>query len=168
MRPAPRPEDEKQRLEAVRATDILDTPPEGDFDALTRIAAAVCGTPIALVSLLDEHRQWFKSKVGLETSELPREQALCAHTILEPDLLVVPDARAVALGVDLRADPNLVDDEGRVSVPLHRATHPSAVRPGRQIRLGSSLGRWRGNVVAWDLALDPADPLVVVDDVEPC
>ena len=94
MRPAPRPGDEKQRLEAVRATDILDTPPEADFDALTRIAAAVCGTPIALVSLLDEHRQWFKSKVGLEACELPRDAALCAHTILEPDLLVVPDARA--------------------------------------------------------------------------
>jgi hypothetical protein len=79
-----------------------------------------------------------------------------------------PDATAVALGVDLRADPNLVDDEGRVAVPLHRAANPSAVRPGHQITLGSSLGRWRGTVVAWDLALDPADPLVVVDDVEPC
>ncbi len=94
MRPAPRPEDERERLEALRASDILDTPPEADFDALTRIAAAVCGTPIALVSLLDEHRQWFKSKVGLEASELPRDVALCAHAILEPDLLVVPDARA--------------------------------------------------------------------------
>jgi hypothetical protein len=79
-----------------------------------------------------------------------------------------PDARAVALGVDLRADPNLVDDEGRVAVTLRRAAHPSAVRPGRQITFGSSLGRWRGTVVAWDLALDTADPLVVVDEVEPC
>lgn len=78
-----------------------------------------------------------------------------------------PDPRAVALSVDLRADPNLVDDEGRVAVAVHRAANLWAVRPGRQITLGSSLGHWRGTVLGWDLALDADDPLVVVIDVEP-
>jgi PAS domain S-box-containing protein len=93
MRRARLPDDEKERIQALLAADVLDTPPEADFDALTRIAAAICGTPIALVSLLDAHREWFKSKVGLAASEVPRDVSLGAHAILEPDLLVVPDTR---------------------------------------------------------------------------
>ena len=108
--PLRRDEAERERLEALRATEILDTPPEADFDALTRIAAAVCATPIAVVSLVDAHREWFKSKVGLAASEVPRDAALGVHAMGEPDLLVVPDTRADERFADnplVRRDPSL-------------------------------------------------------------
>jgi len=94
MKAARVPDRERERLQALRDAAILDTPPEADFDALTRIAAAICGTPIALVSLLDADRQWFKSKVGLAETETPRSESFAAHAILEPDLLEVSDAQA--------------------------------------------------------------------------
>src|SRR5262249_45361887 len=91
---APLPENEADRLAALRGLGILDTPPELAYDELSALAAHICQTPIALISLVDEDRQWFKSRVGWEAGETPREVAFCAHTILEPDLLIVPDARA--------------------------------------------------------------------------
>src|SRR5262249_33813947 len=91
---APLPVNEHARLEALRAYDVLDTPPEQAFDDLTRLASQVCGTPVAMVSLVDGDRQWFKSKVGTEAAETPRDVAFCAHAILERDLFVIPDAEA--------------------------------------------------------------------------
>jgi signal transduction histidine kinase/CheY-like chemotaxis protein len=91
---APLPDNEAERLAALRGLAILDTPPEPAFDELSALAAYICQTPIALISLVDEDRQWFKSRVGWAASETPREAAFCAHTILEPDLLIVPDACA--------------------------------------------------------------------------
>jgi PAS domain S-box-containing protein len=84
---------ERSRLEELHAYDVLDTPPEQDFDDLVQLAARVCGTPISLVSLVDAGRQWFKARVGIDVQETPREVAFCAHAIGGTDTMVVPDAR---------------------------------------------------------------------------
>lgn len=87
------PDDESERLAALRKLGLLDTPPEPELDAIVRAAAAVCGTPISLVSLVDADRQWFKANLGLEgVEETPRELAFCAHALLGRDLLEVEDA----------------------------------------------------------------------------
>src|SRR6185295_15059359 len=93
MRSAPLPPNEADRLAALQRYQILDTSPEADFDDLTRLAAQICSAPIALISLVDAQREWFKSRSGLDTSEIPRDVAFCAHAILQSDeLFIVPDA----------------------------------------------------------------------------
>jgi GAF domain-containing protein len=91
---APPTEREPERLQALRQYGVLDTLPEQDFDDLTHLASHICGTPIALITLVDEGRQWFKSRVGLDAAETPRDQAFCAHAIHQPGLFVVRDALA--------------------------------------------------------------------------
>jgi diguanylate cyclase (GGDEF)-like protein/PAS domain S-box-containing protein len=88
----PIPADERERLEELYRYEILDTPSEEFFDRLTKLAAQAFDVPIALISLVDRDRQWFKSHHGLEVTQTPRQQAFCAHTILSPEPLVVEDA----------------------------------------------------------------------------
>jgi len=86
------PANEDARLAALRSYEILDTPPEQEFDDLTRLASLICGTPMAVISLVDKERQWFKSRVGIEVTEMPRDAAFCMYTLLGPELFIVPDA----------------------------------------------------------------------------
>jgi len=91
---APLSPNETQRLEALRRYKILDTLPEQDFDDLTLLAQQICQVPIALISLVDESRQWFKSRVGVSHTETPLEYAFCPYAILDPsEMLVVQDAQ---------------------------------------------------------------------------
>ena len=90
--PAPMPPDELQRLAALHALGLLDTPAEERFDRLTRVAAALFDVPIALVSLIDANRQWFKSCVGTDIQEASREVSFCAYAVAERQMLVIPDA----------------------------------------------------------------------------
>ncbi len=86
------PADEGHRLATLRSLNVLDTPPEERFDRLTRLARRLFGVPIALVSLVDENRQWFKSCVGLNGRETTRETSFCGHAILGDDIFLIPDA----------------------------------------------------------------------------
>ncbi len=87
------PENEQKRLDALRSYRILDSLPEVSYDDITQIASQICDTPIAAISFIDDNRQWFKSKIGLEVSETPRDISFCSHAILKPEVLIVPDAR---------------------------------------------------------------------------
>ncbi|MEP1080297.1 ATP-binding protein [Leptolyngbya sp. PL-A3] len=91
MSKAPIPENESQRIEALLGYNILDTEAEEAFDNLTRLASYICNIPIALISFIDHDRQWCKSHIGLTTTENSRDSAFCSYTILQSDLLVVPD-----------------------------------------------------------------------------
>ena len=85
---------EQKRLEALREYGIMDTPPEEEFDNITSLASRICGTPISLITLLDDQRQWFKAAIGIDIKETPIEYAFCAYAIKNPsDLTVVPDSR---------------------------------------------------------------------------
>jgi two-component system, cell cycle sensor histidine kinase and response regulator CckA len=90
----PLPNNEAARLGNLYQYEILDTKTELGFDEIVRLAAHICGTPIALISLIDAHCQWFKSKLGIEATETPLAIAFCLHTILESDILIVPDTLA--------------------------------------------------------------------------
>jgi signal transduction histidine kinase/ActR/RegA family two-component response regulator len=85
------PKNEKERLASIEKYQILDTLPEGQFDEITQVAAHICGCPIATISIIAEQRQWYKSRIGLDLVETPREMAFCAHTILDDKPLIVED-----------------------------------------------------------------------------
>ena len=117
MIPAPLPENESERLEALQRYEVLDTESEQKFDDLTLLAKHICDAPIALISFVDAERQWFKSRIGLTTSQTPRAVSFCGHAILEEDVMVVPDAAA-----DERfADNPMVTGEPRHSLLRRRS-----------------------------------------------
>ncbi len=130
---APLAECEMARLDALRSLRILDTPPERAFDDLTCLASYICGTPIAFVGFMDADRLWFKSRIGWDAPEVPREMSFCAHTILQSDALVVSDT--------------LADQGGLASCPL--ATH-GGMRFYAGVPLMSSEGYALGTLGAMD------------------
>lgn len=130
---APYPANEEARLRFLRSMDILDSPPEECFDRITRVAAELLQVPIALVSLVDANRQWFKARVGLEISETPRDIAFCAHALHAETALVIPDTLA-----DVRFHDNPV------------VTGPPFIRFYAGIPLRSSEGLVLGTLCAID------------------
>lgn len=94
MKAAPIPANDPQRLQALRELLILDTPAEERFDKIVAFAASEFDVPIALISLVDENRQWFKSKVGLQTCETSRDISFCGHALASKDFLVIEDPLA--------------------------------------------------------------------------
>ena len=103
----PMPADEATRVDTLRALNILDSSPEERFDRLTRLAKRLFGVPIALVSLVDANRQWFKSCTGLDATETPRDISFCGHAILGDDVFLIPDA---ALDERFHDNPLVVDE----------------------------------------------------------
>lgn len=92
MQTAPLPSNEEQRLARLRGLGVLDTLPQKAFDDISALAQVICGTPVALITLIDRDRQWFKSRVGVDMTETARELAFCSHAILDPDhVMVVED-----------------------------------------------------------------------------
>ena len=87
------PTNEEERLIAVKSYSIIDTLPESDYDNLTELAATICDVPIALITILDKQRNFFKSHYGISFNESPRELSFCGHAILEDDIFIVNDAR---------------------------------------------------------------------------
>ncbi|MBW8846256.1 MAG: PAS domain S-box protein [Burkholderiales bacterium] len=123
------PPDEDRRLARLAALAVMDTEPEPLFDHLTALAAQICGTPVALLGLLDEQRQWFKAAVGWGRSETPRAQTFCAHTLLADGLFEVRDARLDRRFVDhpdVLADPPLRFYAG-VPLRLDDGSHPGTL-----------------------------------------
>jgi transcriptional regulator with GAF, ATPase, and Fis domain len=96
MKPAPIPANEQERLKELLSLEILDTGKEHQFEDIVQLAAHVCDTPISLISLIDESRQWFKAKVGLEVDETSRDVSFCTHAIAQEkeEVFIVEDAKA--------------------------------------------------------------------------
>lgn len=92
MKPAPIPANDHQRLEDLYRYDILDTEAEVEFDDFTRLAARICGVPMALISLVDKDRQWFKSRFGFEAKQGPRDISFCGHAVVDTEVFEIPDA----------------------------------------------------------------------------
>ena len=88
-----REQDEKKRLQALYQYNLLDTPPDGSFDKMTRLACKIFNLPIAIITLVDEDRIWFKSKYGIDVDQIDRDPGLCSSAILSDDIYLVEDAR---------------------------------------------------------------------------
>ncbi len=121
---------EEARLNALRDLNLLDTSPSDSFDRLTRLASKLLDAPVSTISLTDRDRQWFKSKVGVDITEIPREQAPCSYAIGDNGIFVVPD---------LQADPRFIGSPlARAGIRSTRAHHSyaSGLRPRHPLRRG--------------------------------
>lgn len=128
MPAAPLPPNESERLAALRATGLLDSPRERWFDDLVARAARGLRVPTAMVTLVDQDRQWFKARIGMEPAQTPRAAAFCAHAILTPRPLVVSDARA---------DPRFADNPMVTGAPGIRFYAGVPLRIGSGLALGT-------------------------------
>ena len=151
----PSPPSESERLEALRAYDVLDSQPEAAFDRIARLAAALTGAPIVLVTLVDERRAWFKATLGLDAREVPREHSFCGHAILDDRVLVVEDARA---------DPRFADNPVVTGPPHVRfyAGAPLRSRSGHNVGALCVIDRQPGTLDAAGVArlADLADSVI--------
>ncbi|GAA0256781.1 GAF domain-containing sensor histidine kinase [Cryptosporangium japonicum] len=119
---------EEARLAVLRGHQILDTAAEPEFDDIAMLAAEICGTPVAMVSLVDSDRQWFKARVGVDAPETCRDAAFCAHALEQPDVLEVPDAAA---------DPRFADNPLVVGEPFIRFYAGAPLRVENGVSLGT-------------------------------
>jgi GAF domain-containing protein len=126
MIPAPIPEADGERLAALYQLLILDTPPQERFDKIVAFAAYEFDAPIALISLVDSDRQWFKSKLGISACETTRDISFCGHAIMQPDIMVIPDAAT---------DPRFSDNPLVVGAPFIRfyAGAPLTLKSGHAV-----------------------------------
>ena len=113
---------EQERLSALRSYNIMDTIEEDDYDRFTEMAALICDTPVSLITLLDENRQWFKSKKGIGVRETPRDIAFCHHAIQQDNLFEIPDATADSRFKEnplVTGDPNIRFYAGQPLIDAH-------------------------------------------------
>lgn len=122
------PEREARRLATLCSYDVLDTAPEARFDEVTSLVAEICEVPMAFISLVDDRRQWFKSRIALGVSETGREIAFCAHTIEQTDLFIVEDAWEDPRFTD---NPLVRGDLSFASTPARRSSPPTATPSAR-------------------------------------
>lgn len=165
---------EDRRVEALKGYAVLDTPPDPSFDAVTHAAKIAFDVPIALISLLDETRQWFKSCIGLEVRETPREMSFCTHAIGQSDVYVVADASKDPLFSDnplvtgpphirFYAGAPLVDSMGYALGTLCIIDAEPRSFPARDRRLLAALGACAMNAITLhskSVLLDRADDLL--------
>ncbi len=146
MMNAPIPENEAERMQALRELLILDTPPEERFDRIVEFAAEEFSVPIALISLIDDNRQWFKARFGLAVCETDRKSSFCGHAIHVPEVMVVSDATQ---------DPRFADNPMVLGDPHIRfyAGAPLEVRPGVRIGTLCLIDRRRRTLDDTDLAI---------------
>lgn len=138
--PAAIPKEEPERIGALQALDILDTEPEAAFDNLVLLASSICQAQIALVSLVDENRQWFKARVNLSDRQLPRDIAFCSHAIVGDDIMVIPDATKdprFALNPLVTGEPNIRSYAGALLVDKdgYKLGTICAIHTGEQVTL---------------------------------
>ena len=110
MKTYPKPDNEIERLKVLKEYSVMDSLSEKEYDSITQLASYICGTPIALVSLIDEHRQWFKANIGIKASETPREVSFCQYTIMGQDVFEVSNALENELFADnplVTGNPNI-------------------------------------------------------------
>lgn len=128
MEPAPIPDDDAERLQALYELEVLDTDPDPELDRITQVAAEYFGVPISLITLVDEHRQWFKSRTGWDASEGPRETSFCGHVITGEEPMIVPDSTR---------DPRFFDNPDVIGEPKIRFYAGTPLHGPDRHRLGT-------------------------------